>query len=109
MTNVALQLLDYTPTAVPTGQMPSVPPEIFRRRMTARLLEDTIASIRKLEAALLADNAGAATAARYHIAAEVSHILHQHDDMERYVQLRNEAITSAQAIQPMRKRGPNKK
>jgi hypothetical protein len=108
MSNVALQLLDYTPTA-PTGPMPSVPPEIFRRRMTARLLEDAITSIRKLEAALLADNAGAAAAARYHLAAEVSNTLHQHDLMENYVKLRNDAISQALAIQPMRRRGPKPK
>lgn len=108
MANAALQLHDLFLAPEPTGLMSTVPPEIFRRRMTARLLEDAEAAILKLEQALLADNAGAATAARYHIAAVVMTKLHREDLSQEFLKLRNESIAAAKAIQPMRHRQKRK-
>lgn len=107
MAHPALHLHDIS-LPEPTGPMPLVPPEIFRRRMTARLLEDAEESIQKLEQALLADNAGAASASRYHLAAVIAGILHDDDLQQHFLKRRNEAIQQARNIQPMRHREKRK-
>lgn len=107
MAHAAFQLHDLT-FEQPTPQMPTVPPELFRRRMTARILEDAEGAINKLEQALLADTAAAATAARYHIAAQVMGILHREDLMQDFLRLRNESIRQAQSLEPMRHREKRK-
>lgn len=90
--------------------MAKVTPDLFRRKMTGRLLEASKKNIRKFEEAAFGDKRWAAEAGLNELTAELLRMVGRNDLAEEFDEKKDQLLSRGKTLEPMRKaRKPRKK
>jgi hypothetical protein len=83
---------------------PSIPAELFRRKMAARQYQKVLQAVQQLDQALQADHYGVAQAVWFELAAQIMRKVSNSEIAEECEKLSREAVSKAQEFGRMRKR-----